>query len=206
MLQHRISEFVTLFVILDPAGVLPIFVALTADFDPAQRRRAAVLAILVSFGVLAFFIVAGEILLQLMGIPLRSFQIAGGIVLFLYGVSMVLGEVKPPPSVVKHDDVVSLAIYPIAIPGVAGPGAMLAVVLLTDNQRYSIIEQAGTAAVLAAALALVLMILLFANPISRTIGKGGANVLKRVMGLILTAVAVNMVLGAISSWLNLPNP
>ena len=83
---------------------------------------------------------------------------------------------------------------------------MLAIVLLTDNERYSMVEQAGTAAVLAVALALVLLILLFANPIARTIGKGGANVLKRVMGLVLTAVAVNMVLTAVSGWLNLPSP
>jgi multiple antibiotic resistance protein len=204
MLQHRLAEFVTLIVILDPAGVLPIFVALTADCAPAQRRRVALLAIFVSFWVLTAFIVGGEILLQLMGIPLRSFQIAGGIVLFLYGVGMVLGEVKDTPAPATSDAIMSLAIYPIAIPGIAGPGSILAVVLLTDNTRFSIPEQFGTLVVLAAALATILAILLFANPISRLVGKGGANVLKRIMGLVLTAVAVNMVLSALSDWLGLP--
>ena len=90
MLQHRLAEFVTLFVILDPAGVLPIFVALTADCTPGQRRRVALLAIFVSFWVLTAFIVVGEILLQLMGIPLRSFQIAGGIVLFLMWATLLV--------------------------------------------------------------------------------------------------------------------
>jgi multiple antibiotic resistance protein len=154
--------------------------------------------------VLAAFIVAGEVLLQLMGIPLRSFQIAGGIVLFLYGVGMVLGEVRENPAPITSDDIISLAIYPIAIPGIAGPGSILAIVLLTDNTRFSILEQFGTLVVLAVALLTVLAILLFANPISRRIGKGGANVLKRIMGLVLTAVAVNMVLSAVSDWLGLP--
>jgi hypothetical protein len=122
MLQHRLAEFVTLFVILDPAGVLPIFIALTADCTPEQRRRVALLAIFMSFWVLTAFIVGGEIVLQLMGIPLRSFQIAGGIVLFLYGVGMVLGEVKDTPAPATSDAIMSLAIYPIAIPGIAGPG------------------------------------------------------------------------------------
>jgi multiple antibiotic resistance protein len=205
MWQHRIAEFVTLFVILDPPGVLPVFVALTAGFTAAQRRRAALLAIFISFWVLAFFIVAGEVLLQLMGVPLRSFQIGGGIVLFLYAISMVLGEAKPPPTVATRDDVMSLAVYPIAIPGIAGPGSILTVVLLTDNTRFSILEQAGTVGVLAIALSVFLVILLFANPISRLIGIGGANVIKRVMGLVITAVAVNTVLSAVIGWLDLPS-
>jgi multiple antibiotic resistance protein len=125
MWQHGPTEFVTLFVILDPAGVLPVFIALTADCTPAQRRRVALLAILVSFWVLAAFIVAGEILLQLMGIPLRSFQFAGGIVLFLYGVGMVLGKASENPAPATSHDILSLAIYPIAIPGIAGPGSIL---------------------------------------------------------------------------------
>jgi multiple antibiotic resistance protein len=85
-----------------------------------------------------------------------------------------------------------------------GRGSILAVVLLTDNTRFSIPEQFGTVVVLAAALATILAILLFANPISRLVGKGGANVVKRIMGLVLTAVAVNMVLSALRDWLGLP--
>ncbi|MCG6861508.1 MAG: MarC family protein, partial [Chromatiaceae bacterium] len=98
----------------------------------------------------------------------------------------------------------SLAVYPLAIPAIAGPGAMLTVVLLTDNRVYSLVDQVVTAAVLAAVLAVFLMILLFADPIMRAIGPGGANVLRRVMGIILCAIAVNMAFGAIQSWLDLP--
>ena len=204
-MQDRITDFVTLFVVVDPIGSLPIFLAATATLTAAARLRAALLSVLIAFGVLLFFVVGGQFQLDAMNISLRAFQIAGGIVLFLFAVTMVLGsEHAQPAGPPRSADVVSLAIFPVAIPSIAGPGAMLAVVLLTDNERLAIADQATTVAALALVLVMQLAILLLAEPIARLIGDGGANVVRRVMGMILAAVAANMALTALGDWLGLP--
>jgi multiple antibiotic resistance protein len=206
MWQKAIADFVTLFVVLDPIGTLVIFLAVSTKMEPAHRRALALMGALYSFGVLLFFIVVGEYLLIAIGIPLRAFQIAGGILVMLYGIEMSIGTSAPGTG---FDDVTSggiraIAIYPLAIPAIAGPGAMLTVVLLTDNRQFDFLEQALTTGALAAVLAVFFLIMLFAGPIMRVIGVGGANVMRRVMGIILSAIAANMVLGAFQDWLGLP--
>jgi multiple antibiotic resistance protein len=206
MSEKLTYDFVTLFVVLDPVGMLAVFLAVTAELTPVQRREAATLAILYSLGILVFFIAAGELLLIQMGIRLRAFQVAGGILLLLYGIQMTTSTTTlgVAPDREDGDSLHALAVYPLAVPAIAGPGAMLTTVLLTDNRVYGFWEQAQTATVLAAVLAIFLVILLSANRIMRAIGIGGANVLRRVMGILLSAVAVKMVLTAIQSWLELP--
>jgi multiple antibiotic resistance protein len=206
MSKMVVYDFVTLFVMLDPVGMLAVFLAVTADLEPAQRRQAALLGVAYSFVVLLFFIVAGELLLIEMGIPLRAFQIAGGILVLLYGIEMCLGSSAPGISADQPigTSIHALAVYPLAIPAIAGPGAMLTTVLLTDNRLYGFWEQALTTAVLAVVLAIFFVILLFANPIMKLIGQGGANVLRRVMGILLSAIAIKMVLTAFQAWLGLP--
>lgn len=206
MAQQLVYEFVTLFVVLDPVGMIAVFLAVAPGLSASDQRKAAVLAILYAFGVLLFFIVVGELLLIQMGIPLLAFQIAGGILLLLYGIDMSLSARAPGtgPSDGAQGSVHALAVYPLAIPAIAGPGAMLTVVLLTDNREFSIIDQAITTGVLALVLLVFLLILLAANWIIRVIGQGGANVLRRVMGVLLTAIAAKMVLTAFQDWLQLP--
>jgi multiple antibiotic resistance protein len=206
MWEKVVSDFVTLFVVLDPVGTLVIFIAISEKMEPAQRRLTALLGVLYSFAALLFFILVGELLLIEMGIRLRAFQIAGGILVFLYGVEMALGTAVPGDafSNVTAGGFRSLAVYPLAIPAIAGPGAMLTVVLLTDNRKFEIWQQALTTAVLAVALLIFFLILLAANPIMRAIGEGGANVLRRIMGILLSAIAATMVLTAFQSWLELP--
>jgi multiple antibiotic resistance protein len=205
MVQQLVYQFVTLFVVLDPVGMLAVFLAVASRLSAGDRRKAAVLAILYSFGVLLFFIAVGELLLIQMGIPLLAFQIAGGILLLLYGIEMSLGAHAPGGNIGDTDGSLhALAVYPLAIPAIAGPGAMLTVVLLTDNRQFTITEQMITTGVLAAVLIVFLVILLAANPIMRVIGSGGSNVLRRVMGVLLTAIAAKMVLTALGTWLALP--
>jgi len=206
MLQKMVYDFVTLLVVLDPVGMLAIFLATTTELNPVERRKAATLGILYAFGILLFFIVAGELLLIQMGIPLRAFQIAGGILLFLYGIEMSLGTNAPGVGFenLTGAGIHAIAVYPIAIPAIAGPGAMLTVVLLTDNRVFGFWDQALTTVVLAAVLVIFLLVLFAANPIMRSIGIGGANVLRRVMGILLSAIATKMVLSAVQDWLNLP--
>jgi|SRR5215216_6344934 len=204
MWQERLSEFVTLFVVINPIGLLPVFLAATGGYDGAAQRRIALTAIVVSFAVLVFFMVAGGFLLEKMGISLRAFQIAGGIVLFVVALEMVRGESHGPDPLAGTGGATAVAIYPIAIPKIAGPAAMLAAVVLTDDHRFDPAQLAMTAGVLALVLVITLVVLLAAGPISRVIGEHGANVIGRVLGMILLALAVNTVLSAFGGWLDLP--
>jgi multiple antibiotic resistance protein len=204
MFRERLTEFVTLWVMIDPLGSIPVYLAVTAHLDPPLRRRAAFLAVGVAFLILLFFIVAGQILLVSMGIALRSFQVAGGIVLFLFALQLIHGTVAPDHGPTRTTSGLEHAIYPLAIPSIAGPGAMLSVVLLTDNSRHDIPDQALTVVVLAIVLVLTLILFLLAEPLARLIGKSGANIISRIMGMLLAAVAVDMVLRALADWLKLP--
>ncbi len=116
---------------------------------------------------------------------------------------MVQGETHAP----KEDAGVStaeIAVYPLAIPKIAGPGAMLSAILLTDDDRFDFIEQGQTILVLAVVLLITWLVLLAGSPIARRIGSSGTNVIGRVMGIVLASLAVNMVLSAVVSWLSLP--
>jgi multiple antibiotic resistance protein len=193
------EQFVTLWVVIDPIGTIPVFVAVTAALDPAAHRRIALQAALMAAGVLLFFLVAGQFLIDALGISLPAFQIAGGLILFLFALTMIFGDSKPERETAEAaaQDAPSPAIFPLAVPSIASPGAMLTVVLLTDNNRFGASEQVVTAAILMSVLACALVLMLLAGPILKLIGKGGAAIVSRVMGMILAAVAVDAVINAI---------
>lgn len=207
MWQERLNEFVTLFIVVNPIAVLPVFLAFAGGFDAATQRRVAITAVLTSLAVLLFFMVCGGFLLEKMGISLRSFQVAGGIILFLVALDMVRGtSAVPAPGDAAADRAMQVAIYPLAIPKIAGAGTMLTVVLLTDDHRFDFVQLGMTAGVLVVVLAITLVLLLAARPISRVIGPSGSSVISRVMGMVLVALAVHTVLSALAAWLNLPKP
>jgi multiple antibiotic resistance protein len=201
--QQHLGEFVSLFLVINPIGVLPVFLSIAGSLDPREQRRLALDATLISFAVLVFFVFAGAFLLAQMGISIRAFQISGGILLFLVALEMLRGETYTPAQVAKQG-ALALAVYPLAIPKIAGPGAMLTVVLLTDDDRHNLVAQLMTVGVLALVLALTFVILLAAAPISRLIGSAGVSVVSRVMGMLLAALAVTLVLSALGDWLGLP--
>jgi multiple antibiotic resistance protein len=203
MWQERLNEFVTLLVVVNPIAAVPFFLALTRGQDTVTRRKIAISAVLISFFVLLTFIIGGGFLLQKMGIALRAFQIAGGIVLFLVALNMLTGDARTPPPATA-EEAMALAAYPLAIPKIAGPGTMLTVVVLTDDHRFNILQTAGTTGVLVVVLIIQLVLLLLAVPLSRIIGETGANILGRIMGMLLVALAVNLILTGFGSWLNLP--
>ena len=213
--QLLITQLMTLWAVLDPISHLSLFMTATAGLERAERQRAAAISVMLAFAVLAFFGLVGQFLLHAMGISLLSFQIAGGIVLLLFGLSMVLGEgpalAKPGTDAraaadvtARRETVMSVAVYPLATPIIAGPGAILTMVLLMDNNRFSFASQAITLASLAIVLAGLLVIFLAGHAVERVIGKGGIQLLRRIMGLLLSALAVNLVLSATATWLNLP--
>lgn len=198
-----IPVFIYFFAVIDPIGTLPVFVAATKQQEAAARRKVALLAILASTLILLFFIVAGEIILDAMQIPLPAFQIAGGIVLFLFALTMIFGEAKPEHEVKLAGNIKERAIFPVAVPSIASPGAMLAAVMLTKNNVYTLWEQTQTALVMLCVLLITLVLLLCANGIIRIIGDMGANVISRVMGLILASLATANALAGIKEYFSL---
>lgn len=199
------ERFITLWVVIDPIGTIPVFIAVTAGMAASERRSTALLATAVSVGVLLFFLIFGQILIDALGISLLSFQVAGGIVLFLFALTMIFGESKAETDKrsveadgeLAVENVPSPAIFPLAVPSLASPGAMLAIVLLTDNNQFEVVDQAITAVVMGGVLAVAYVFMLLADPIIRIIGVSGAAIISRVMGMILASVAADAVLSSL---------
>jgi multiple antibiotic resistance protein len=199
-----IKEFISLWVVIDPIGSIPIFIAVTAGLSATSSRMIAVKSTLIATIILLFFIIAGQRLIEALNIHLEAFQMAGGIILFLFATTMIFGDSKPEEEKKQiQGDLSQMAIFPLAIPSLASPGAMLAVVMLTDNHRYSIEEQLVTASVMLSVMVITFLLFLLAVPIQRLIGNSGASIISRVMGLVLASVAVDNILRAVSSYFNL---
>ena len=199
-----LREFISIWVVVDPIGTIPVFIAVTAGMSAHLQRRIALKSTFIATVILLLFIVGGQVLMEGLDIHLEAFQIAGGIVLFMFATTMIFGDGKPALETKQIEGNIShLAVFPLAIPSLASPGAMLAVVMLTDNHRYSVAEQFVTAGVMLGVMLCTVILLLLAQPIQRVIGIAGASIVSRVMGLILASVAVDNILHAVSSYFNL---
>ncbi|MBB3063238.1 MarC family protein [Microbulbifer rhizosphaerae] len=199
-MSEWINSFVFFFAVIDPVGTLPIFIAVTSLHSEWQKRKIAMLAVAVAAGILLFFLFAGQYLLEAIGVPLSAFQVAGGVVLFLFALTMIFGEGKPEQEMDILKEGHETAIFPLAVPSIASPGAMLAAVVLTDNYRFDPVHQIRIATAMLAVLGIVLLLLLTANWIFRWIGNAGASIVSRVMGLILASVATTNVLVGIQQF------
>ena len=194
------KDFATIWTTIDPIGNVAIFAGLTASLTRAERRRTALRASLYAAVILVVAVVAGQIILDAIGIRLHSLKVAGGIILFLFALKMLFGglDSKAGSPEAGRD----LAVFPLAVPSIAGPGAMMAVIVLTDNDVYTVPQQAETGVVLLVVLLVTYIFLRFSDIILRVIGQQGAAVLVRVMGIILASLAVEIVLTALAvgSW------
>jgi multiple antibiotic resistance protein len=198
--SHLARELITLFVVIDPIGTLPVFLFATANVPVHLHRSFALRAIIVAGAVLLAFLIGGQYLLELLGLRLGSFQVAGGIVLFLFALTMIFGDPKPEREIEAAErDHLAGAVFPLAMPSIASPGAMLAIVILTDNHTNPIQDQIITAGLLLLVLAFTLILLLLAGRIGRLMGTTGASVISRVMGIILATVAVDATFGGLEA-------
>lgn len=188
-------EFITLFVVIDPIGSVPVFLYATASVPAKFHRQFAIRAVLIATIVLFTFLIGGQVLLEALGMRLGAFQIAGGLILFLFALSMIFGESKPSTEIHEAEKGdLSSAVFPLAMPSIASPGAMLGVVILTDNHRTSVLDQVVTGGLLAVVLLFCLFLLLIAGHVHRIIGITGAAVISRVMGIILATIAIDSIL------------
>jgi multiple antibiotic resistance protein len=193
-----VYELVTLFVILDPVATVPIFLAATVGLSRRQSLQVAAYAISIAFGVLLFFIVGGRFLLGALHIAMPAFQLAGSLVLLLFGLKMVLGQVTQEAAAIPADaSLLERAVYPLAVPGIAGAGAMLTVVLLTDNNTRSLGEQLLTTGELVLCMIALFGLYAASGLLFRLLGRAGIEIISRVFGLILASIAVNGLITAI---------
>ncbi len=189
--------------VVDPIGSIPVFLEATKQFTNKEKKKIALRASIIASLILVFFIVVGQLIMEAMQISLDAFQISGGVILFLFALTMIFGEGKP--EVEKHliKDYKHVTIFPIALPSLASPGAIMAVVLLTDNHLYTIQQQAFTTLNVLLVMTLTYVLLLAASKIQDRIGESAITVISKIMGLILASFAVQSILSGIKGYFNL---
>jgi multiple antibiotic resistance protein len=190
---------VMLFVTIDPVGIGPLFAALTRGADAVHRRRMAVKGVLIAAGILFVFAFGGDYLLRTLGIGFPAFRIAGGILLLLLAIEMVFARAsgirattRPEQEEASHKD--DISVFPLAIPLIAGPGTLTSVLLLMGRAGGDPWREAAVLAMLAGVLMTTLLVLLTAGPLSRLLGVTGINVITRVLGILLAALACQFII------------
>jgi len=196
-----LNYFVVLFIVVDPLGVAPLFASLTRGAGVAAQRHMALRATALATAILLVFFFVGDGLLRLLGIGIPAFRIAGGALLFLLAIDMVFARQSGLRSATEREQAEAehkrdISVFPLAFPLIAGPGA-LTTVLLMSASAGGLGVRAGMVAVVLAVSGLSLLALLAAGRILRLIGETGANVLSRLFGLVLTALAVQYMLDGI---------
>ena len=199
-IDFLITSFVALFVIIDPIGLTPLFVALTQGMSAKARRKITIRAIGVAFFVLMLFALFGETVLGFVGISMPAFRIAGGILLFLTALEMLFNRRTKRREDQSDDDVADdPSVFPLAIPLIAGPGAITSVILITDNHP-GWLGIGEVTAVVAAVLILVYVMFSIGTLLEQLLGKIGINVITRILGMLLAALAVQFVMEGIAAF------
>lgn len=191
------AAFVLLLVVIDPFGLTPMFSALTRGRPVEERRRTAVKAVVIAALVLALFVFTGSRLFDYLGIGMAAFRIAGGALLFLIAIDMLLVRhsgltsttLRERSEAARRDD---LAVFPLAIPLIAGPGALTTVMLLTRDQPLAVVL--AVLGLTFAVLGITLAMFLTAPRVERLLGETGINVITRLLGILLAALAVQFAL------------
>jgi multiple antibiotic resistance protein len=196
-----VTAFVTVLVLMDPVGNVPIFLGLTRDLDEQQRNRAALIGSLVALGVIVTFALFGRQVLDALGISLEALQIAGGLLLLLVALELLRGGDSPVVDASAADSGTNLAMVPLGTPLLAGPGAIAATMLYSGQAD----DPGGDLTVLLAlvsAIAVVYLSLRFSGLIARVVRPAGIHLLSRLMGLIAAAIAVQLIANAVQVWVD----
>ena len=190
-----ITAFVTMFVVIDPIGMAPLFVALTQGHNATSRRRIAFRSCGIAMLLLLLFTLMGEAVLGFIGISMPAFRVAGGILLFITALDMLFERrsKRREDQAEEEDPNDDPSVFPLAIPLIAGPGSIASVILLT-GQRPGLEGLAMVLGVTAAVLLLVMLFFLASGLLERAMGKTGITVITRLLGMLLAALAVQFVL------------
>lgn len=207
-LRFGLAAFVTLLVVVDPPGVVPIYVALTKDEDTAGRRIILIRAVIIAFGVALFFLVAGRAVLSYLGVTVHAFSISGGILLFVAAMPMLFGqrgglqapERKERGATMAGQDI---SVFPLAMPMLSGPGTIATILLLTSQAGGDVKKLAAVGVAIATVFLVTFVVLYLGARLIALVGEGGVHIATRVMGIVLAALAVQYVLNGISGYYKL---
>ncbi|MCF6322346.1 MAG: MarC family protein [Rhizobiaceae bacterium] len=202
--ELALNAFATLFVTIDPIGMLPIFIALTQGMNAAERRSVAFRGALIALFLLTLFVFAGTFILDTLGITLHAFRIAGGFLLFYIAFEMIFEkrqerQEKTTDTAITRDDIANVAAFPLAIPLIAGPGSISAVILLSGEIEPGIQSYGVLLGSIIAVLAMLVVMFMAATPIEKFLGNTGRVVMTRLMGVLLAALSVQFVIDGVSA-------
>ncbi|KZL19112.1 hypothetical protein PsAD2_02170 [Pseudovibrio axinellae] len=207
LIEFLLNAFAMLFVTIDPIGLAPVFLAVTAGAGSSERKQIAIKAILISGGTLMAFFFAGRQLLNVLGISQAAFQVAGGLLLFIIAVEMIFEhrqkrKAESAEKAVEQEDLSQTAVFPLAIPLIAGPATISAIILLA-GQAPGFTGQIGLIAVLLSVLAMSLFVFLLAARIDQLLGSTVQLIITRLFGVILAALSVQFVADGIFSLIDM---
>jgi multiple antibiotic resistance protein len=205
ILKFGLAAFATLLVVVDPPGVVPLFVALTKGETSARRRAILVRAVLIAFGAALFFLVAGRAVLSYLGVTVHAFSISGGILLFVAAMPMLFGQrgglQSPEPK--DRSDGHDIAVFPLAMPLLSGPGTIATILLLTSQAGGDFQKVAAIGIAIAVVFLVAFVTLYLGARLIRLVGEGGVDIATRVMGIVLAALAVQYVLNGVTGYYHL---
>ena len=189
-----LTTFATLIVILDPMGLMPVFLGLTPKLSRTAQRKAAFQASLVSFGVILTFAFLGQQILRALHISMESLKLSGGVLLFLVAMELLTSSDMEQPD--TGDDAVNVALVPLGIPLLAGPGAIVAV-MVSMAQANTVGSIVGVVGAVVATHVVIWLSMRFALELSRFLGTGGIMLLTKISGVLLAAIATELVMGGV---------
>ena len=202
MYEQIFKTFILFFVVIEPVSMVPLFGAMTRGGEPGYRRRMAIKSVVISAGILIVFALLGDYLLQALRVSVNSFKIAGGLLLFMLSVDMVFARQSGLRSTtIREQDEAryreDISVFPMAFPLIAGPGMLATLLLVIVEARGNPVEFAIIMGVVVLVLLLTLVLLLATTPIMRVMGVTGANVISRLLGVVLAALAVQYVVDGV---------
>lgn len=202
MLETLVNMFIVLFVVIDPIGVAPMFGALTRGGGPLHRRRMAIKGTILATVILLVFAGIGDWLLRTLGISFPAFKIAGGVLLFLIAIDMVFARQSGGRSATEREEEEGktkedVSVFPLAFPLIAGPGALATILIMVSEAQGRILLYLGMVVIVLVVMAITLGCLLLTNRLMKLLGETGANVVGRLFGVILAALAVQFVVDGI---------
>ena len=213
--RFGLAAFVTILVVVDPPGVVPIYVALTKDLQPARRRAVLIRAVLIAFGVALFFLIFGRAVLSYLGVTVQAFSISGGILLFVAAMPMLFGqrgglqapegkELGARAAAGKERAARSagqdISVFPLAMPLLSGPGTIATILLLTSQAGGDLKKLIAIGIAIALVFLVSFVSLYLGARLIRLVGEGGVHIATRVMGILLAALAVQFVLNGVTGY------
>jgi multiple antibiotic resistance protein len=202
-LRFALAAFVTLLVVVDPPGVIPIYVALTSNERPARRRKILIRAVVIAFCVALFFLIAGRAVLSYLGVTVHAFSISGGVLLFMAALPMLFGQrggLQSPEPTERGEDI---SVFPLAMPMLSGPGTIATILLLTSQAGGDMQKLIAIGVAIGTVFLVSFIVLYLGARLIGLVGEGGVHIATRVMGIVLAALAVQYVLNGITGYYQL---